>query len=181
MNGFLRCGLNGLMLAVAVTANSSLAEQSILNGPQIVLFPHHGIQFSWSEMRLLTEKPRPSGGCSWEPVRHVTREAEGCVLNVELARDPATCSSLVQRGTPLNTARCSTPAATTASNDAQWHALIGKSSASAMAASLFALVMVPAYYEWLGQSRSSPGNTDTAFVIPSFLTPGNAPEVAGLH
>jgi hypothetical protein len=120
-----------------------------------------------------------AGECSWASVRQITREPDNCVLSVELARDTSTCTSLVQRGTPLNTARCTTPKASGSIASAEWHPVIDMNSRPAMAASLFTLIVVPAYYEMLGQSRSSPGNDmDMALAIPSFLTLGNAPEVA---
>lgn len=87
-----------LLLGAAI-APSAIAEPT-LEGPQVVQFaqePDHAV--TDGELFILQGTPVPGGGCEFEYSLTLAEEEQAIALH-ELARDPASCESLIERGTP---------------------------------------------------------------------------------
>lgn len=174
MREIMRRSLRACVFSTLCITSTHAFSATAMDGPQVQTFPGHGIQFSRSEL-VMRQNPRTADGlCDQTALRRVAREAQSCVLDVELARDSSSCTSLVERGIPVNTARCNAADVTDADG---WHPLIDH--APNLAVSVLTLVMVSAYFERLGQGGMTPRPEYTVQALPPIE--GNTPEFVGLR
>jgi hypothetical protein len=140
-------------LALFLFCTGAKGETPTLDGPNVKRYAPHGIQFKWSRTEILQGDKLPDGSCSLDATLRVRHTGPGCLLSVDLARDSEHCKVLVQRGEPLNAARCHIPEGHYPAEDEASFS----SAEPTLYASLFSMVVLPTMYTWLGQSTRSPG------------------------